>query len=102
MRRTRAIYAIVCLASLAACQGRPAAEPATLIVHNAHVYPVHDSQSTAESVAVRGDRIILVGTNQAALELRGTNTRVIDARGATLVPGLEDSHGHFKIGRAHV
>ena len=78
-----------------ACQSRPATEPATLIVHNAQVYTVHAAQPQAEAVAVRGDRIVLVGTNQAALALRGTNTRVIDAGGATVVPGLQDSHGHF-------
>ena len=44
---------------------------------------------------MRGDRIVLVGTSPAALELRGPDTRVVDAEGATLVPGLQDSHGHF-------
>jgi predicted amidohydrolase YtcJ len=78
-----------------ACQPRPAPEPATLIVHNAQVYTVNDAQPQAEAVAVRGDRIVLVGTNQAALELRGPQTRVIDAQGRTLLPGLQDSHGHF-------
>jgi predicted amidohydrolase YtcJ len=66
-----------------------------LIVHNAHVYTVHAAQATAEAVAVRGDRIVLVGSSDAALALRGPDTRVIDAKGATLVPGIQDSHGHF-------
>src|SRR5918996_4291788 len=52
-------------------------------------------QPTAEAVAVRGDRIVLVGANQAALDLRGPDTRVINAGGATLLPGLQDAHGHF-------
>jgi predicted amidohydrolase YtcJ len=80
---------------LCGCQSRPAAERASLIVHNAQVYTVHAAQPTAQAVAVRGDRIVLVGTNEAALELRGPDTRLIDARGGTLVPGLQDSHGHF-------
>jgi predicted amidohydrolase YtcJ len=82
-------------AGVAACQSRPPVEPATLIVHNAVVYTVNTAQPTAEAVAVRGDRLVLVGTNQAALELRGPSTRIIDARGAAVVPGLQDSHGHF-------
>src|SRR5688500_5313277 len=87
---------VVCLAlALGACQSRPAAEPATLIVHNATVYTSDSAQPTAQAVAVRGDRVVLVGQNDAALALRGANTRVIDARGATLLPGLQDSHGHF-------
>src|SRR5688500_10521795 len=81
--------------SVAACQPRPDAEPATLIIHNARVYTVHAAQPTAEAVAVRGDRIVLVGTSRAALDLRGPATRVLDAGGATLVPGLQDAHGHF-------
>jgi predicted amidohydrolase YtcJ len=86
----------LCLLVLAvACQSRPAPERASLIVHNAKVYTVHDAQPTAEAVAVRGDRIVLVGRSAAALELRGPETRVIDAEGATLIPGIQDAHGHF-------
>jgi predicted amidohydrolase YtcJ len=79
----------------AACQSRPAAEPATLIVHNAQVYTMQSDHPTAEAVAVRGDRIVFVGSADGALELRGPNTRVIDAKRATLVPGIQDAHGHF-------
>ncbi len=92
MRRL-SLVAIVAL--LAACQSSPPAERATLIIHNAQVYTVNTVQQTAQAVAVRGDRIVLVGSDQAALDLRGPETRVIDARGGTLVPGLQDSHGHF-------
>jgi hypothetical protein len=50
---------------------------------------------TAEAIAIRGDRLARVGTRAAALELRGPETHVIDAAGATVVPGLHDAHGHF-------
>jgi predicted amidohydrolase YtcJ len=92
MRRT--ILAVAAAAALS-CQARPPAEPATLIIHNARVYTVAAAQPQAEAVAVRGDRIVLVGSSDAALQLRGANSRVIDARGATLLPGLQDAHGHF-------
>jgi predicted amidohydrolase YtcJ len=85
--------AVVLLA--AACQARPPAEPATLIVHNAQVYTAHDARPIVEAVAVRGDRIVLVGASAEALKLRGPNTRTIDAHGATLLPGIQDAHGHF-------
>ncbi len=91
----RRLLVVALAAGVAACQSRPPVEPATLIVHNAVVYTVNTAQPTAEAVAVRGDRLVLVGTNQAALELRGPSTRIIDARGAAVVPGLQDSHGHF-------
>ena len=90
----RLLLALIAAASVA-CQSSPPAERATLIIHNAQVYTVNSLQPTAQAVAVRGDRIVLVGSNQAALDLRGPDTRVIDARGGTLVPGLQDSHGHF-------
>src|SRR5215216_6808887 len=49
----------------------------------------------AQAVAIRAGRIVLVGTDSAALALKGPATRVIDARGATLLPGLADSHVHL-------
>ncbi|MGH9176596.1 MAG: amidohydrolase, partial [Vicinamibacterales bacterium] len=91
----RRLLLTVIAATLVGCQSSEPAERATLIVHNAQVYTVNSAQATAEAVAVRGDRIVLVGSNQSALDLRGPETRVIDAGGGTLVPGLQDSHGHF-------
>ena len=82
------------LASVA-CQSRRPAEPATLIIHHAQVYTGDTARPTADAIAARGDRIVLVGSSDAALQLRGPATRVIDAGRATLVPGIQDSHGHF-------
>jgi hypothetical protein len=48
----------------------------------------------AEAVAIRGDRVVFVGTSREALTHRGPKTRVLDARGATVLPGLVDSHTH--------
>ena len=93
--RRRAVT-VICLAATAlACRTPTTAERATLIIHNAQVYTSHVGQPTAQAVAVRGDRIVLIGSSQAALELRGPETRVVDADGGTLLPGLQDSHGHF-------
>jgi hypothetical protein len=88
------LAAIAALAA-AGCGERRPVEPATLIVHNAQVYTVDATQPRAEAVAVRGDRLVFVGSSQDALELRGPETRVIDAAQATVVPGLQDAHGHF-------
>ena len=48
----------------------------------------------AEAVAIRGDRIVFVGKTREAQAYRGPKTRVIDVRGATVLPGLVDSHTH--------
>jgi predicted amidohydrolase YtcJ len=79
------------LATLAA----QAPSPADLIVHHATIYTMDPSRPNARAMAVRGDRIVAVGEDAAVLPLRGPSTRVIDGGGATIVPGLQDAHGHI-------
>jgi predicted amidohydrolase YtcJ len=88
--RASLLLAAGALAGLAA---QPQAR-ATLIVHNATIYTVDGARPLAHAIAVRGDRVALVGDDADVLGLRGPSTRVIDARGATIVPGLQDAHGH--------
>lgn len=58
-------------------------------------------QPDADAVAVKGGDIVYVGTTKEALELRGDETRVVDLAGATVLPGLVDSHTHvFGLGAA--
>ncbi|HEX7474673.1 MAG TPA: amidohydrolase [Dehalococcoidales bacterium] len=70
-------------------------EKADVIFENARVLTCEPGQPTAEAVAVRGDRICCIGTNNFAAELKQTGTRVIDCQGKTLIPGFIDAHGHF-------
>lgn len=49
----------------------------------------------AAAVAIRGGEIVYVGSEKEALALRGKRTRVIDLNGATVIPGLVDSHTHI-------
>jgi predicted amidohydrolase YtcJ len=96
----RRFVLILAAGAAAALVGR-AQQPADLIVHNARVYTVDPKRPKAEAVAARGDRIVYVGDSRGALVLRGPSTRVIDAGGATVVPGLQDAHGHFTgLGRS--
>ena len=53
---------------------------------------------TAEAVAVLGDRIVAVGSNEDVAAWRGPRTRTIDAAGKLLLPGFNDSHVHFVDG----
>ncbi len=48
----------------------------------------------AEAIAVRGERIVFAGSSSDAEKYRGPQTRVIDLQGATVIPGLVDSHTH--------
>jgi hypothetical protein len=72
-----------------------AAAAPDLILHDARIYTMDANRPTAEAIAMRGDRIARVGTNAEVLALRGSATRVVDVAGATIVPGLQDAHGHF-------
>jgi hypothetical protein len=67
---------------------------ADMIVRNARVYTMEPSAPSAQAFAVRGGRIIAVGSNDAIGGLAGTGTEVVDARGMTVVPGFIDCHLH--------
>jgi predicted amidohydrolase YtcJ len=86
------------LAAVAAIAARPAAarQPAAdLVLRNATVYTANDRQPRAEAVAITGDKITFVGPNAGAAKLIGPATRVVDLRGATVLPGLTDAHMHL-------
>src|SRR4051812_48112220 len=85
----------------AACAKAPAPAPnpaADLVIVNGRVFTADERGTVAEAVATAGNKILLVGTNDAVSALRGPQTRVIDAHGATVAPGFNDSHVHFISG----
>ena len=88
---SRALLVVLAAAMSVSAQ---APTPADLIIHNARVYTMDAQSPQAEAVAMRGDRIVRVGSNAQVLPLRGPATRVIDGQQATIVPGLHDAHGH--------
>ncbi len=69
--------------------------PADLVLVNARVLSPDTAAPVAEAVAVAGDRIRAVGTAAEISAWVGTRTTVIDLAGATVLPGLIDSHAHF-------
>jgi predicted amidohydrolase YtcJ len=70
--------------------------PADLVFIHGNVYTVNNRQPHAEAIAVRGDRIVYVGSNAGANKLVAPKTtRVVDLHGATVLPGMTDAHYHF-------
>ena len=69
-----------------------------LIITRAHVFTADPAAPRAEAVAVGGSRIMFVGSAAEAESLRGPRTRLIDAKGRSLLPGLIDSHFHLLWG----
>ena len=70
-------------------------EPATMVLRNGKIVTVDAAMPEAQAIAVRGDRIIAVGTNDAIQRYVGPATQVIDLKGQLAIPGLIESHGHF-------
>lgn len=90
MRSALAVVALV----LAGCASM-APGPPDLVLFNAKVHTVDDAQPSAEAVAIRGDRIVAVGSNASVRALAGSATRSIDLRGQMVLPGFNDAHTHF-------
>jgi hypothetical protein len=68
---------------------------ADLILHHGFVWTVDEAQPVAEAIAVRHDKIIRVGSNAEVMALRDDGARMIDLKGAFVVPGFNDNHVHF-------
>jgi len=79
--------------------------PADVIVLNARVYTVNPQQPWAEAIAIRGDKIVAVGSAKDLATYRGASTKTIDAGGRLVLPGFTDCHIHFmegSLGLTHV
>ena len=77
------------------------AQDADLIVVDAVVHTMDPGNPRAEALAIAGGEIVAVGDSVEVERLRGPGTRVIDADGATVLPGLIDAHGHvLSLGRS--
>src|SRR5215813_5948214 len=63
-------------------------QSADLVVYNAKVYTMEDSEPTAEAFAIKNGRFVLVGSNESAKLLTGKGTQTLDAKQMTIVPGF--------------
>jgi len=68
---------------------------ADIILHNGKILTVDPQFSTAQAVAIEGQKIAAVGDDQKILAMAGPNTLKIDLKGRTVVPGLIDTHDHI-------
>jgi predicted amidohydrolase YtcJ len=68
---------------------------ADLIFIDGNIHTVCDRQPHAEALAVKADRVVFVGSSSDARAYQDPDTRVVDLAGATVLPGLTDSHCHL-------
>ena len=80
---------------LAALSGPVSAQEADLIIMNASIWTGDSVRPRAEAVAVRGERILAVGSAGEVMRHRTPYTRVMDAGGRFASPGFIDNHTHF-------
>ncbi len=105
--RSVLFFAVVCVVAARCVSAAPAREAGgaraadaaarpsvALIVHNAKVTTQDATVPNAAAIAVAGERVVAVGADADVLALRGPATRVIDANGRRVIPGLNDSHLH--------
>jgi hypothetical protein len=78
-------------------------ETADLVLHGGRVVTVDSLMPDAEAVAIKGDRILAVGTNEEIDSHIGEATEVVELAGRLVVPGFIEGHGHFlRLGRAQM
>ena len=73
----------------------PQSTSADIVFKNGNVYTVDSKTPQAQAIAVTKDRIVFVGSNTDAQKFVGSKTRVVDLKGATVLPGFADAHQHL-------
>ena len=95
----RASAALGLSSALGGCQmstdGDADNKQAELIITNGRISTQDARRPSASAVAIKGGRFVAVGDDEEVLALRGRQDAVIDLRGRTVIPGLNDSHLHL-------
>lgn len=92
LRRT---FHVVAFVGILVATSTWAQEPADLVLRSGKIVTVDDACPLVQALAVRGDRIVAVGSNEQIQPLIGETTRVIDLQGKLAIPGFIEGHGHF-------
>lgn len=86
---------LVAGAAISAACSRTEVEPASLVLRNGKISTVDADKPEAQALAVRGDTIVAVGTDEEIAPYVGEATEVIDLEGRRAIPGFIEAHAHF-------
>lgn len=108
------VYLLLVVFSIS-CSDMSTKNTADIIISNANVYTLNwDDPSKdgipaenapfkndtwsydAQAIAIKGNKIIYVGSNEEAMDYQDSSTKLIDANGLVVIPGLIESHGHLQ------
>ena len=92
----RVISLLLLIVIVAGCTEHQSCLKADQVFHNTSIYTLDKSNLRAESLAILGDTIIFVGSNDQAKEYLCGSANVIDLNGAYVYPGFVDAHAHLK------
>ncbi len=92
------IVGITLIAGLIVGAQRAGDDVVDLIVINGKVYAGNGAADLAEAVAIRGNKVVRIGTNREIQRLRRAQTTIVDAKGGAVLPGFNDAHAHFISG----
>ncbi|PTR05801.1 amidohydrolase family protein [Novosphingobium sp. GV055] len=81
--------------ALLASSSAQAAAPADLVLHHGVVLTVDQDDRVVQAIAVKGGRILAVGSDADIDKHIGKDTQIIDLAGRTVTPGLIDTHAHL-------
>ncbi len=85
-----------CVLALLALGAMPAlAQTADKVLVNGKIITVDDRFTIGQALAIRGQRIVKVGSNAEIERLKGPSTQTIDLAGRSVIPGLIDNHSHW-------
>jgi predicted amidohydrolase YtcJ len=92
---------LLALAPRTAGQAPGAVRPADLVIRGGKIVTADEARPEAQAMAMSGDTIVALGSNQEMQRYVGPNTKVVDLKGALATPGFIDAHTHFTgIGEA--
>lgn len=110
----RSISLFLCLIFITACTGTPPTLPKTItdnpsvssqtpsltgeadiIFTNGTILTMDKANPIVEGIAIKGNKILAVGTNEEVFKQRGNNTLLVSLGGRTLMPGFVDTHSHI-------
>src|SRR5918911_1791990 len=83
------------IAALSLFNVSPKIETADVVFTNGNIYTANERQPRAQAIAVKNGRIIFVGSDEGLKKYEGKETRVVDLKGRTVLPGLTDAHYHL-------